>query len=410
MLLQDSSLQLWFTMSESCIFFLLLSQHLWFLFSLDNFCIFSSCWFDYDINLLLNWCESARNFENTKRLLCVCESSFVIKFTFHSLSVAIIPSNCSNLLQFLHHHISDNSHVVFNIRIIALRSVEKSDSIVDLIFERTTVKKTHCSIAWRNNYCWQTDSVFDFYIMIIYGSKFQISIFDLIHILIYCVSNFFEAVCNRFCHFNFSILLINHCLWCFWFVFCFQCITFANKILCAGWDYSHIHEFLHISQGFKQSLFIFEWSRNLLICFFSMFINVFSDCSVCLGIGRVFELVHFVSQNSESIITHQSKSIELLMKHCLTVWKLCLDLIQIWCPFYVQLLSTIKDLKNFLFVQSRCSVLSTIYVIESHTTLSHTFNCLSEYNFLVFKKSTHSNESFVFNGWILQANVVQVVQ
>lgn len=151
---------------------------------------------------MFNWCESASDFEYTQWLLCICESSLIIEFTFHSLSVAIIPSNCSDLFQLLKHHISNYSHIVFNIWIVLLCSVEKSDSIVDLIFIRTTIKKTDCSIAWCNNYRWQTDSILDFDVVIENSSKLQIWFFDLIHILIDCISNFFEAVCC--CHFLFQ--------------------------------------------------------------------------------------------------------------------------------------------------------------------------------------------------------------
>ena len=137
--------------------------------------------------------------------MCICESSFVIKFTFHSFSIAIIPGNCSNFLQFLQHHISNYSHIVFNISIIALCSVEKSDSIVDLIFKWTTVKKTDCSIAWCNNYRRQTDSSLNFDIVIIYGSNSCIvSRCKFWQTAVYCVSYWFEAVCNRICHYFFN--------------------------------------------------------------------------------------------------------------------------------------------------------------------------------------------------------------
>lgn len=209
MLLQDFLLQLWFIKSGSWIFFLVLFQRLWFLPFQGSFYISSPFYHKLRNKLLIfNWCELARDFKHTKRLLRISESSFVIKFTFHSLSVAIIPGNCSNLLQFLQDKISNDSHIVFNIWIVCLCSVKQSDSIVDLIFIRTTVKKIDCSIAWGNNYRRQTDSILNFDVVIVNSSKLQISIFDLIHIRFDCVSYFFEAVCC--CHFTFSILLINH--------------------------------------------------------------------------------------------------------------------------------------------------------------------------------------------------------
>ena len=376
MLLQDSLLQLWFTMSESWIFFLLSFQHLWFLLSLDNFCISSPFLIWLWNKLLLNWCESARDFKDTQWLLCICESSFVVKLAFHSFSIAIIPSNCSNLLQFLQNNIGNDSHIVFNISIIADCSVEKSDSIVDLIFIRTTIKKTDCSIAWCNNYRWQTDSSFDFDVVIVYSSNScVVSSRKFLKWRIDCVSYWFEAVC---CWHFISILLINlH--WLFSeFCLCSLNIIFASISSFVGWDCSHTHELLHISHHFKQWLFIVEENRNSLKYCASMFIIFFSDCLVCLGIGRVFELVHFASHDSESSMRCLWEYSEQLLRHYLTAWTICLGLIQVSRPFYAQLLSIINDLKNFLIVQSRCSVLSTMYVIQSQTTLSQTFNWIFE--------------------------------
>lgn len=330
MLLQDSSLQLWFTMSESWIFFLLSFQHLWFLLSLDSFCISSPFLIWLWNKLLLNWCESARDFEYTQRLLCICESSLVIEFTFHSLSIAIIPSNCSNLLQFLQNNICNNSHIVFNISIIADCSVEKSDSIVDLIFIRTTIKKTDCSIAWCNNYRWQTDSSFDFDVVIVYSSNScVVSSRKFLKWRIDCVSYWFEAVC---CWHFISILLINlH--WLFSeFCLCSLNIIFASISSSVGWDCSHTHELSHISHHFKQQLFIVEENRNSLKYYASMFIIFFFDCLVCLGIGRVFELGRFVLHDFESSMQYLWECFELLSKHYLTAWKVCLGLIQVSRP------------------------------------------------------------------------------
>lgn len=154
---------------------------------------------------MFNRCESARDFKHTQWFLCVCESSFVIKFTFDCFSIAIIPSNCSNFLQFLQNKISNYSHIVFNCSIVFLCSVEKSDSIVDLIFIRTTVKKTDCSIAWCNNYRWQTDSSFDFDVVIINSSNScVVSSRKFLKFRINLISYFFEAVCNRLWHYFFN--------------------------------------------------------------------------------------------------------------------------------------------------------------------------------------------------------------
>ena len=377
-LLQDFLLQQLFTKSESCIFFLLLFQSLWFLLSLGNFYIFSPFSWKLRYKLFFNRCESARDFKHTQRLLCICESSFVIKFTFDCFSIAIIPGNCSNFLQFLQNKVSNYSHIVFNISIVFDCSVEKSDSIVDLIFIRTTVKKTDCSIAWCNNYRWQTDSSFNFYIVIIYCSNSCIvSRCKFLKFRIDSVSYWFEAVCNRFWHLI-SILLINHLWLYFWFVSCFQNIIFANIFSCVGSNCSHIHELLHIWHHFKQQQFIFEWNWNLFKCFFSMFIIFFSYCLVCLGIGRVFELVHSVSHCSGSIMRHQSKSVALLMKHCLKVWKVCLGLIQVWRP----LVSIAFNYKWFEEL-SHCSIsmfCSINYICDS---ITHKFVSYIQLNFWI---------------------------
>lgn len=369
----------------NCIFFLVLFQHLWFLLSLGNFYIFSPFSWKLRYKLFFNRCESARDFKHTQRLLCICESSFVIKFTFDCLSIAIIPGNCSNFLQFLQNKVSNYSHIVFNSSIVFLCSVEKSDSIVDLIFIRTTVKKTDCSIAWCNNYRWQTDSSFNFYIVIIYCSNSCIvSRCKFLKFRIDSVSYWFEAVCNRLWHII-STLLINHLWLCSWFVSCCLNIIFANIFSCVGSNYSHIHELLHIWHHFKQQLFIFEWNWNLFKYFFSMFINVFFDCLVCLGIGRVFELVRFVLHCSGSIMQHQSKSIEQLTKHCLKVWKVCLGLIQVWRPLvsiafnnkWFEELS-LCSVSMFNSINNICDSITNNFVSHIQLILWIDFSCFQE--------------------------------
>ena len=338
---------------------------------------------------MFNRCESARDFKHTQWFLCICESSFVIEFTFDCFSIAIIPSNCSNFLQFLQNKISNYSHIVFNCSIVFLCSVEKSDSIVDLIFIRTTVKKTDCSIAWCNNYRWQTDSSFDFDVVIIYCSNSCIvSRCKLLKFRINLISYFFEAVCNRMWHII-SILLINHQQLSFESCLCFQNIIFANIFSCVGSNYSHIHELLHIWHHFKQWLFIFEWNWNLFKCFFSMFIIFSFDCLVCLGIGRVFELVHFASLNSGSIITHQSKSIAQLMKHCLIIWIICLDLIQVW----LALVSIAFNYKWFEEL-SHCSISVLCSINNICDSITNNFVSHIQLNFRIYFSCFQEINSF----------------
>lgn len=187
--------------------------------------------------------------------------------------------------------------------------------------------------------------------------------------------------------FSISILLINFHWWFFWFQFCCQCIIFASIFLYVGLDYSHIHEFLHIWHHFKQSLFISEWNWNLFKCFFSMFIIFFSDCSVCLGIAHVFELVRFVLHCSGSIITHQSESVELLMKHCLTVWIVCLGLIQVWRPlvsiafnykWFEEL--TFASISMFCSIDNICNRITNNFVSNVQLFSRIHFPCLQEIN------------------------------
>lgn len=190
--------------------------------------------------------------------------------------------------------------------------------------------------------------------------------------------------------FSISILLINFHWWFFESRSCCQCIIFANIFSCLGLDYSHIHELLHIWHHFKQSLFIFEWSRNLLKYSFSMFIIFFSDCSVCLGIAHVFELVLFVLHCSESAITHLSESAEQLTKHCLTVWIVCLGLIQVWRPL-VSIAFNYKWFEELSF----CSV--SMFCSINNICDSITNNFVSNIQLFVWIQFSHLQEISSFN-------------
>lgn len=121
-----------------------------------------------------------------------------------------------------------------------------------------------------------------------------------------------------------------------------------------------------------------------------MFIIFFSDCSVCLGIAHVFELVRFVLHCSESAITHLSESAEQLTKHCLTVWIVCLGLIQVWRPL-VSIAFNYKWFEELSF----CSVSMFCSIYNIHNIITNNF--VSNIQLFVWIQFFHLQEISSFN-------------
>lgn len=121
-----------------------------------------------------------------------------------------------------------------------------------------------------------------------------------------------------------------------------------------------------------------------------MFIIFFSDCSACLGIAHVFELVRFALLYSESAITHLSESAEQLTKHCLTIWIVCLGLIQVWRPL-VSIAFNDKWFEELSF----CSISMFCSIYNIHNIITNNF--VSNIQLFIWIQFSHLQEICSFN-------------
>ena len=109
-----------------------------------------------------------------------------------------------------------------------------------------------------------------------------------------------------------------------------------------------------------------------------MFIIFFSDCSECLGIDLFFEPVHSLLQNFGSAMQRVARSIEHLMKHYLTIWIICLDLIQVWRP-----LVSIAFNDKWFEELSHCSISILISINNICDSITHKLVSYIQLNFWI---------------------------